>query len=204
MNQSNLNVNNARRMTPQAARVFLKNAKFSTFYSKGKRGLLLFYILLLTTMTPQVEAHVGTRALNYIRGAKKNESTLFTQAQKNAAGAAAKQAAIIAGGYTGGTAGASGVLLAQIRGDPKIQYALLMIGISMFLYRYMSMRMAANARRHEAAERDKNRAHSLALINKQQEFFMKMIEKQQEAIPNIVMGLLQGRDPSIAGLIANR
>jgi hypothetical protein len=29
MNQSNLNVNNARRMTPQAARVFLKNAKGS-------------------------------------------------------------------------------------------------------------------------------------------------------------------------------
>jgi hypothetical protein len=64
--------------------------------------------------------------------------------------------------------------------------------------------MAANARRHEAAEREKNRAHSLVLINRQQEFFMKMIEKQQEAIPNIVMGLLQGRDPSIAGLIANR
>jgi hypothetical protein len=148
-------------------------------------------------MLPRVEGHVGTNIA-------KSAGGLFTKAYKFVTNkTVTNTGGIILGGKYGGTVGAVGVVLSQIRSDPAMQYALVLAGISMFLYRYMAMKMAANARRHNASERAKNRQHQLALINKQQELVVKLMNRQAQAIPDILRGLYQGRDPSISGLIAN-
>jgi hypothetical protein len=195
---NNLNANNARQMTPAAARATLRNTRLSTIVRKGQRGLVIFYILLITSLLPKAEGYIPSQTLNTIRERRNAAAPLLTNAQKRAAGSVAKQGAVIAGALAGGQAGAAGVLLAQIRGDPMIQAALLLSGIAMFVYKYIGMQMAANARRHEANERQRNRRHQLELLNKQQEFFMQMMSRQQEMLPNVVMAIMQGRDPTLA------
>jgi hypothetical protein len=195
---NNLTANNARQMTPAAARTTLRTTRLSTLAAKGQRGLVIFYILLITSILPKTEGYIPSQTLETLKERRNAAAPLLTNAQKRAAAAIGKQGAIIAGGLAGGQAGAAGVLLAQIRGDPMIQYALLLSGIAMFVYKFMSMKMAENARRHEASERQRNRRHQLELINKQQEFFMQMMSRQQEMLPNVVMAIMQGRDPTLA------
>lgn len=201
---NNLTANNARRMTPAAARVTLRNTRLSTLAKKGQRGLVIFYLLLVSSLAPQVEGYIPWQTMEALRN-RSPSAPLLTNAQKSAAASVAKQGAVIAAGYTGGQAGAAAVLLAQIRADPMVQYALLLAGIAIFVYRLLSMKMAANNRRmqtlrlqHESREKEKNRQHQLAIINRQQEMLNRMIAQQQQVLPNIVMAIMQGRDPSIA------
>ena len=65
--------------------------------------------------------------------------------------------------------------------------------------------MAANNRKlqtlklkQESEEREKNRKHQLAIINRQQEMLSQMMAQQQQVLPNIVMAIMQGRDPPLA------
>lgn len=201
---NNLTANNARRMTPAAARLTLRNTRLSTLAKKGQRGLVIFYLLLVSSLAPQVEGYIPWQTMEALRN-RSPTAPLLTNAQKSAAASVAKQGAVIAASYKGGAAGATAVLLAQIRADPMIQYALLLSGISIFVYRLLSMKMAANVRKHEllklkqeANEKERNRKHHLMIINKQQEMLDRMLARQQEALPNLVMAMLQGRDPPLA------
>lgn len=201
---NNLNINNARRMTPAAARVTLRNTRLSTLAKKGQRGLVIFYLLLVSSLAPQVEGYIPWQTMEALRN-RSPSAPLLTNAQKSAAASVAKQGAVIAAGYTGGQAGAAAVLLAQIRADPMIQYALLLAGIAIFVYRLLAMKMAANNRRmqtlklkYESNEREKNRQHQLLLMNRQQEMLNRMMAQQQQVLPNIVMAIMQGRDPPVA------
>lgn len=201
---NNLTANNARRMTPAAARVTLRNTRLSTLAKKGQRGLVIFYLLLVSSLAPQVEGYIPWQTMEALRN-RSPTAPLLTNAQKSAASSAAKQGAVIAAGYTGGAAGATAVLLAQIRSDPMVQYALLLSGIAIFVYRLLSMKMAANNRKlqtlklkQESEEREKNRKHQLAIINRQQEMLSQMMAQQQQVLPNIVMAIMQGRDPPLA------
>ena len=191
-------------MTPAAARVTLRNTRLSTIAKKGQRGLIIFYVLLVSSLAPQVEGYIPRQTMDALRN-KSPAAPLLTNAQKSAAASVAKQGAVIAAGYTGGSAGAAAVLLAQIRADPMIQYALLLSGIAIFVYRLLAMKMAANARKHEANarkheanEKQKNRQHQLAIINKQQAMLGQMMIHQQQVVPNLVMAIMQGRDPTLA------
>ena len=44
---NNVTANNARHMTPAAARATLRNTRVSTLAKKGQRGLVIFYLLLV-------------------------------------------------------------------------------------------------------------------------------------------------------------
>jgi hypothetical protein len=184
-------------MTPAAARATLRNTRVSTLAKKGQRGLVIFYLLLVSSLAPQVEGYIPWQTMEALRN-KSPAAPLLTNAQKSAAASVAKQGAVIAAGYTGGSAGAAAVLLAQIRADPMIQYALLLSGLAIFVYRLLAMKMAANARKYEANEKQKNRQHQLAIMNKQQAILGQMMIQQQQVIPNLVMAIMQGRDPTIA------
>ena len=194
---NNVTANNARHMTPAAARATLRNTRVSTLAKKGQRGLVIFYLLLVSSLAPQVEGYIPWQTMEALRN-KSPAAPLLTNAQKSAAASVAKQGAVIAAGYTGGSAGAAAVLLAQIRADPMIQYALLLSGLAIFVYRLLAMKMAANARKYEANEKQKNRQHQLAIMNKQQAILGQMMIQQQQVIPNLVMAIMQGRDPTIA------
>jgi len=201
---NNVTANNARHMTPAAARATLRNTRVSTLAKKGQRGLVIFYLLLVSSLAPQVEGYIPWQTMEALRN-RSPSAPLLTNAQKSAASSAAKQGAVIAASYTGGAAGATAVLLAQIRADPMIQYALLLSGIAIFVYRLLSMKMAANNRRmqtlklqHETKEKERNRQHQLAIANRQQAMLGQMMIQQQQMIPNLVMAIMQGRDPSLA------
>ncbi len=201
---NNLTVNNARQMTPAAARVTLRNTRLSTLSKKGQRGLVIFYFLLVSSLAPQVEGYIPWQTMEALRN-RRSTAPFLTNAQKSAAASAAKQGAVIAASYTGGSAGAAAILLAQIRADPMVQYALLLAGIALFVYRLLGMKMAANNRRmqtlklqHETKEKERNRQHQLLIMNKQQEMLDRMMARQQEVLPNLVMAIMQGRDPTLA------
>ena len=142
---SSLTANNARQMTPAAARVTLRNTRLSALAAKGQRGLVIFYILLMTSLLPKTEGYIPSQTLETLKARRNAAAPLLTNAQRSAAASVAKQGAVIAGALAGGQVGAAGVVLAQIRGDPTIQFAILLSGISLFVYKYMAMKMAANA-----------------------------------------------------------
>jgi len=190
---NNLNVNNARQMTPAAARATMRSTHLSTLVSKGRRGIVIFYILLITSLLPTVEGYIPTQTLETLKERRNTSAPLLTNAQKSAA----KQGAILTASYFGGTTAAAGVLLAQIRADPMVQLAILLTGISIFVYKYLNMRMNRNRMQHEARESAAQRAH-------QERLFQMMIEQQQAMIPNIVMAVMQGRDPTLAQLAGNQ
>ena len=200
---NNLNVNNASKMTPAAARHVLRTTHLSKIAAMGKRGILLTAALLISATTPAES--FPFRGKNNSQNTKSpNKTSVFrsifsprtrTQTAKNVASAAAAVAAARGGGALGSLA-ALGPLVSQYK-EVYAAFSIFVLVLAIIYARIkqVNYRQAkiieegrARQREHNAAEREKNRQQ----VRNQSDKLMNMM---MNMIPAIARGT---SDPTLA------
>jgi hypothetical protein len=198
---NNLNVNNASRMTPAAARLVLRNTRLSKVAALGKRGILLTALLLVSATTP-AESHYFTKSNSPNKKSLWSSLPSFrrtkTETAKNVAAAAAAAAAARSAGWMG-----SLVLAGPVISQYKEVYAAIAICflVGMILYARIKQKNVEKIRLIEAG-RAANRAHYEAEREKNRQLIREQANRMSNLTVNVLQAVLKGADPTLARLAA--
>jgi hypothetical protein len=208
---NNLNVNNASKMTPAAARHILRTTRLSKISAMGKRGILLTAALLISATTPAES--FPFRGKNNSQNTKSPNKasvlqSVFTprtkmQKAKNVAATAAAVAAAHGGGWVG-----SLVALGPMAASYKEVYAAFSIFVLVLAIIYARIKQVnyrkaklieegrARQREHNAAEREKNRQQVRNQSDKLMNMMMNMIPAIARGTSDPTIGRIAG--PALA------